>query len=346
MARRRATKRKTEPKAEKQSAEELPKGDKEASRRAKRVKAPAAAKSIEEPEIIEDKRNMEDLWQAAFPVGTEWDQMDAVYEIKWDFTNLENSFEEGGVLHGKKVYIFGCTEPQMVFIKGEGKVICIPAVVAVVFPFPPSDKIGVKSVQRENEEIIPMKEMKMAWAPYFPLEDRLSQVERFKSHQIFTLSCTQRRAALKHLKIERIKKYDYCLPYFYNPLKEDEEEQNTVVQIMYPTEPPVVCDFDWDMDDLEEFADEKIKDEVLPESEKEEFKKFIKEKVKESKKAQREAKEARKMAVEEMDEKTKEAYESMRFYKFYPVQKPDTPDISSVKSPFINRYYGKAHEVF
>jgi len=39
-------------------------------------------------------------------------------------------------------------------------------------PFPPSDKIGINSVQRENEEIVPMKAMKMAWVPYVPLEDR------------------------------------------------------------------------------------------------------------------------------------------------------------------------------
>jgi hypothetical protein len=38
--------------------------------------------------------------------------------------------------------------------------------------FPPSDKIGINSVQRENEEILPMKAMKMAWVPYVPLEDR------------------------------------------------------------------------------------------------------------------------------------------------------------------------------
>ncbi|KAG6515193.1 hypothetical protein ZIOFF_025578 [Zingiber officinale] len=39
-------------------------------------------------------------------------------------------------------------------------------------PIPPFDKIGVKSVQREKEEVIPMKTMKMAWVPYIPLEDR------------------------------------------------------------------------------------------------------------------------------------------------------------------------------
>lgn len=45
-------------------------------------------------------------------------------------------------------------------------------VLQVVSPFPPSDKIGINSVQREAEEIIPMKQMKMDWVPYIPLEDR------------------------------------------------------------------------------------------------------------------------------------------------------------------------------
>lgn len=42
----------------------------------------------------------------------------------------------------------------------------------VVSPFPPSDKLGITSVQRESEEIVPMKQMKMDWVPYIPLENR------------------------------------------------------------------------------------------------------------------------------------------------------------------------------
>ncbi|KAK1325267.1 hypothetical protein QJS10_CPA01g00390 [Acorus calamus] len=297
-----------------------------------------------EPEVLPDKRNLEDLWKKAFPVGTEWDQLDDVYNVKWDFTNLENVFEEGGELYEKKVYLFGCTEPQLVYWKDGQKVMCIPVVVAVVSPFPPSDKVGLKSIQREKEEIIPMKKMKMTWAPYIPEENRQSQVERLKSN-IFTMTCTQRRAALKHLKLERIKEYEYCLPYFYQPLKEDELEQDTIVTIVYPMEPPVICEFDWELDDLEEFTDDMITNEVLPEDQKNAFKEFVKGQVRESKKKQREVKEARKKAIKEMDEATKTALENMRFYKFYPVQTPDTPDISDVKVPFINRYYGKAHMV-
>jgi len=155
----------------------------------------------------------------------------------------------------------------------------------------------------------------------------------------------QRRASLNQLKQERIKKYEYCLPYFYQPFKEDEIEQDTVVQIMYPKEPPVVCDFDWDLDDVEEFTDNLVQEEVLTEDSKEDFKKFVIERVTEEKKKQREVREARKKAIESTSPETKAAFENMRFYKFYPVQSPNTPDISNVKVPFINRYYGKAHEV-
>lgn len=339
---RKGAKRKVSQRKEAETAQDKHQEPKKATSRAKRVKTSVPES---EPEYFEDKRNLEDLWKAAFPVGTEWDQLDAVYQFKWNFSNLEDAFEEGGKLHGKKVYLFGCTEPQLVSFKGESKIICIPVVVAVVSPFPPSDKIGVNSVQREAEEIIPMKQMKMDWVPYIPLENRGNQVESLHS-QIFILSCTQRRAALKHLKIDRLKKYEYCLPYFYQPFKEDELEQSTEVPIIFPSEPkPVFCEFDWELDELEDFTDNLIKEEELSEDQKEAFKDFVKEKVREAKKANREAREARKKVLEEMNEETKAAFENMRFYKFYPVQTPDSPDITNVKASFINRYYGKAHEV-
>ncbi|ERM94326.1 uncharacterized protein LOC18422354 [Amborella trichopoda] len=337
---RRGDKRK---KNESNSPEELPKRSTKASRGGKRVKAPAAPKPIEEPEIIEDQRNLEDLWKAAFPVGTEWDLLDSVYKTNWNFSNLENAFEANGVLYEKTLYIFGCTEPQMIDFSGTQKIICIPVVVAVVSPFPPSDKIGIKSVQMEGETIVPMKEMKMDWVPYIPFEDRGISVERLKS-QIFTLSCTQRRAALKHLKTDRIKKYDYCLPYFYDPRKEDDTELETTVQLMYPMEPPVVCEFDWSFDEVEDFTDDLIKEEKLPEDQKEKFMNYVKEQVREAKKQQREAKEARRKAIEDMSEEKRIGLQNMRFYKFYPVQTPDTPPIPN-KCSYINRYYGKAHQV-
>ncbi|KAF5765710.1 putative protein HEAT INTOLERANT 4 [Helianthus annuus] len=311
------------------------------ARKAKRAKASKEA----EPEFFDEQRELEDLWKQIFPVGTEWDQLDLLSEYNWNFKNLEDAFEEGGVLHGKKVYLFSCTEPQLLFFNGQSKVTCIPVVVAIVSPFPPSDKIGINSVQRESEEIVDMKRMKMDWVPYISLAKRGSQVERLKS-QIYILTCVQRRAGLRHLTMDRVKKFEYCLPYFYHPFKEDETEQSTIVDIMYPIEPkPVVCEFDWELDDLEDFANDLIAAEELSEDQKDAFKEFVKEKVREGKRANREAREKRKKAREEMSQEKVAAFENMRFYKFYPVATPDTPDVSSVKSPFINRYYGKAHQV-
>ncbi|XP_040938281.1 protein HEAT INTOLERANT 4 isoform X3 [Gossypium hirsutum] len=314
-------KQETEVKASSSSQENQKENHKLASK-AKRAKS---SKPQPQPEYFEDKRNLEDLWKAAFPVGTEWDQLDSVYQFNWNFSNLEEAFEEGGKLYGKKVYLFGCTEPQLVRYKGENKVICIPVVVAVVSPFPPSDKIGINSVQREAEEIVPMKQMKMDWVPYIPLENRV---------------------ALKQMNIDRLKKYEYCLPYFYQPLKEDELEQSTEVQIIFPAEQkPVFCEFDWELDELDEFTDQLIEADELDKDKKDAFKEFVKEKVREAKKVNRQAREACKKALEEMSEETKAAFENMRFSKFYPIPTPDTPDVSNVKAPFINRYYGKAHEV-
>ncbi|KAL0378768.1 UNVERIFIED_CONTAM: protein HEAT INTOLERANT 4 [Sesamum radiatum] len=274
------------------SGDAEPEPSKEAAAKGRRKRA-KVSKPETEPEYFPEKRNLEDLWEQVFPVGT------------------EDAFEEGGELHNKKVYLFGCTEPQLVSFQGQGKVTMIPVVVAVVSPFPPSDKIGIKSVQRETEEIVPMKQMKMDWVPYIPLENR---------------------AGLKHLKIDRVKKFEYCLPYFYHPFQEDELEQSTVVELLFPIDPkPVFCEFDWELDELEEFTDKLIEEEELPADQKEPFKDFVKEKVREAKKANREARETRKKTLAEMSQETRAAFENMRFYKFYPVPTPDTPDVSNVK---------------
>ncbi|CAN6250506.1 unnamed protein product [Urochloa humidicola] len=94
------------------------------------------------------------------------------------------------------------------------------------------------------------------------------------------------------------------------------------------------------MDDIEDYAYEN-KD--VPEDEKERFKEFLKKKVREGKRELKQAKEARKKAIDDMDPKTKEAFENIKFYKFYPVKTPDAPDVTNVKSRYINKYYRNAH---
>ncbi|KAF2576391.1 hypothetical protein F2Q70_00004959 [Brassica cretica] len=45
----------------------------------------------ETDEYLKEKRNLEYLWKAAFPVGT-----DALCGLNWDFKHLEEALEEGG----------------------------------------------------------------------------------------------------------------------------------------------------------------------------------------------------------------------------------------------------------
>ncbi|KAI4994785.1 hypothetical protein ZWY2020_034688 [Hordeum vulgare] len=63
------------------------------------------------------------------------------------------------------------------------------------------ERFGLMYPFWENEEIVPMRAMKMAWVPYVPLEDRLSRIDSLKT-KIFTLGYTQQRSALKCLKEE------------------------------------------------------------------------------------------------------------------------------------------------
>ncbi|OQU88476.1 hypothetical protein SORBI_3002G041400 [Sorghum bicolor] len=283
----------------------------------------------------------EDLWWSAFPIGTQWESIDKINEFNWNFENLEKILEEGGELYGKTVYLFGGTEPQLLDVNGEWKIVLVPVVVVVDCPFPPSDKIGINFVQTGKEEIVPMKEMKMAWVPYVPLEDRFVRIESLKT-KIFTLCCTQRRSALKHMKTERANKFYYCMPY-YMPLNPPEDEDGTAVTAIYPLDPPIFCDFYLELDDYEVLAARIVRDEGLPEDEGEKIEEFLKEKAKQREIEVEQAEETRKKAIEDMDPKQREAFENIKFYKFYPVKTPDTPGVNIVKSRYINKYYLNAH---
>ncbi|CAN6229909.1 unnamed protein product [Urochloa humidicola] len=178
-----------------------------------------------EMEFFPEQRNLEDLWLYAFPDGPGWQDNDYIEDFEWNFENLEETLEEGGQLYGKTVYLFGSTEPQLLYVNGETKIVIIPVVVAVDCPFPPSDKIGINSFHLGKEEIVPMEAMKMAWVPYVPLEDRLSGTDSLKT-KIFTLDYTQQSSALEHFETGR-----FCMPY-YMPLQRIEDEGHTQINTM------------------------------------------------------------------------------------------------------------------
>lgn len=291
----------------------------------KRVK-PQPAEYLEEP------RSLEGLWKAAFPVGTPRSKLDSplYHSFKWDFSNLERELEEGGKLYKKnsKVYLFGATEEAIV---QQVMVVLIPVVVAVVSASPPSNELGLVENEGEVEEIIPMKRLKMDWAPYVPLDKRALKA----GPEIFVLRCTQRRAALKHKHVKGngdLVKFEYAVPYLdpaaqlmHREVEDDQEEEEEY--------------FSANDDQLEElyFSGEDEgqvieEDHVKVEEGEEEAKRDnINGQIREGRGG------GRRRSLENM---------RMRIYKFYPIQTADsTPDISEVKNAFVNRYYGSAHEI-
>ncbi|GKD04296.1 heat intolerant 4-like protein, partial [Tanacetum coccineum] len=59
-----------------------------------------------------------------------------------------------------------------------------------------------------------------------------------------------------------------ALTNYYNPFAKDETEESTIVELLYLVEHPFYCEFDWEVDKVEE---------ELSEDQKDAFKKFLKE---------------------------------------------------------------------
>ncbi|XP_068317259.1 protein HEAT INTOLERANT 4-like [Pyrus communis] len=321
----------------------------------KRVKA-SEPKSKPEPEhLVEEPRKLKDLWKAAFPVGKGWHGMDSVHkEFKWDFLNLERAFEENGRLNHEvlgnddNVYLFGTIECHCQR-KDEVEV---PVLVAVVSPYPPSDELRIKPLDGAEVRVT-MKELNMDWIPCIPLYKRDSDTQVIKYPQIFVLGCTERRSdALNYTKDESFVK----LQYFFPCLDDHKEEEDD-------------CRARGEVDEVAKFIIEEMieGDDELSPIVKAGLKEYVEDKLFEAKRNGRENKDSSNSVfsfVQAMIEdggfkrrssnkgantlrrfSREEGFGSRRIYKFYPVQTPETPDISRAKYRFINKYYGKPHEV-
>ncbi len=125
------------------------------------------------------KEEYEDVWEHVYLAGTEWSQIEEVQQEEWDFEHLDDALTYGE-LSSKMVHLFGATEPQLIMRDEEdvkGSIIPVPVIIAVESARPPPSTIGIKSVQRTEEEIIPMSSLKMAWHPHVP--DNLTGSRRF-----------------------------------------------------------------------------------------------------------------------------------------------------------------------
>ncbi|GKB17229.1 heat intolerant 4-like protein, partial [Tanacetum coccineum] len=211
----------------------------------------------------------------------------------------------------------------------------------VVSPFPPTHKIGMYSMDGYNK-VVEMKRLGMHWDPYIQIKNR-SHFHTGSSSwkhepQIFVLSCADRKTSLESVKhFNRRLLLEDCVPYFDNPLK-----KQTCVDIRYPSEPePVICKFDLEMDDLEEFTYKLIEAKELSKHHKDGFKEYVSIKLQEIQRANDE------VSLQLSRGEVAAAFKNTRFYKFYPVPTSETPVTHQWKmSRTIKGYYGGAHGIF
>lgn len=288
----------------------------------------------------------DEVWKSVYLAGTEWDQLKDVYSIDWQFDHLDDILTEGEH-NDKKVHLFGTTEPQLIQRDEKdtkGEVIPVPVVIAVISDVAPPDTVGIKSVQRAEEEIVPMSEVRMGWHAYAP--DNVALSRRFKPN-VFVLKCNERRARLRNMSEADTHKYDYVLPYFIKPDQMGNVDEDTNVQVLADLEgrnAPLMCEYDYEMDDFNDFLEETIKENDLdPSKHTEPLKKAIREAVKGTKLKHKKEREERQKRIDAISPADREAMKSMKLLKFYPEN--EWPDVSKVKSSFINRYYGHASKV-
>lgn len=126
----------------------------------------------------------------------------------------------------------------------------------------------------------------------------------------------------------------------------EDDIPDTTVNIMVELEEggkPLVFDYDYELDDLDEFVPEKMKDEELDPKHEEKLREEIKKQVKARKLEQKTEKLAKQKQVDDLSPEEKESLKEMKIYKFYPQN--DEPNVQELKVSFINRYYQHATEV-
>jgi hypothetical protein len=294
----------------------------------------------------------EEVWRDVYLSGTEWEQQRQVLEYDWDFSHLDEALTSGALKDAPMVHLFGASEPQLVVASEDdtaGSVIPIPVIVAVVSTRPPPAVVGIKSVQRAEEEIIPMANIRMGWHARPP--DNAPKRNAPKA-TLFVLKCTERRARLRNMDEEAVHKYDYVLPYIIRPGQNDEDAPDTNVQVLVDKledqTNPVMLEFDYEMDDLDEFVAELIEEQELDAAKHTEpMKTAIRAAVTAQKLKYKAEKEARKARLDDISPEERESIAGMKLYKFYPSNEEEKyPDVTGHKSKYINRYYGQADMLF
>ena len=284
----------------------------------------------------------QEVWRDVFFAGTAWHELKQVEEFEWNFDHLDDALNKGGDLQGKQIHLFGVTEPQLV----EGNVLLVPAIVAVECKHPPPSLVGITSVQRSSEEIIPMSALEMQWHPHVP---NLALGRADYKARVHVLKCALRRTRLPRMQEADVRKYDYVLPYILRSDQKDDITLQTELRVFVAIEgrdAPLVLEYDIELDNLDDFIAEQIESNdglTTKKNHDKQIRKAITEAIFDAEHNFAMEKAARKKLIDDMPEELKRSVKQMRLSKFYPRNK--SPDLSKFKSKFVNRYYGHANVV-
>eukprot|EP00301_Raphidiophrys_heterophryoidea_P024862 c819_g1_i1.p1 GENE.c819_g1_i1~~c819_g1_i1.p1 ORF type:complete len:391 (+),score=140.54 c819_g1_i1:91-1263(+) len=351
------------PKTKKRAQQDDAKAEAPAAKRAKKEeKKPKPAEAVVDDDVNDssDDEEVNEWWKDVYMVGCEWDAYDKVFEeVKWEFDNLAKAMAEDGILKTTDLipHVFGATEPQLInldkshgaasnLIRSEGeKLVQVPVYIVVLSPVPLPSRVGVKSVMMAQESIKPMREYRMAWVPLEGKETVAAGHRRKKSDKdILVLKTLQRRAVLQHLNEERKCKSNYCNPYIFLPHKQKPEDPSTTINFFADVDNnSIPVEFDWEMDDFKEFVSDLAKEFSLNEEKEQELKDLIKAEVKKTKEKIKKETDAKQKELDDIPDDVKEKLKQTRIMKFYPTN--TFPNIDHIKTPFVNRYFGKADEV-
>ena len=314
------------------------------------------------PSVEEVERKWE-AWKEVFLVGTEWNCYDEAYKVDWDFDHLhdflfydeeiankskeENDEEEQKppehtLPKDKKCFVFGSTEPQLI----AGNMVYIPVLIAVVSDLAPPTKIGIKSVQMVNEEIVEMKKVKMSWTPFIPKQNQTKNINYDNLPTVYALHCNLRRNMLKKMKEEDVRMYEYCLPYCFRPdrvIEEIKKDNSGSIELLYVLDKTGSVQFSYDPeeDDINTIIEEVCEDNDLDAATfTPKLKEFIKDEVKKFKESLQQKIDTKQTEIDKLSEQERKSLNEMKVFKFYPQNK--TPDLTGLKVAYVNRYYGKA----
>eukprot|EP00013_Stygamoeba_regulata_P027495 CAMPEP_0177652552 /NCGR_PEP_ID=MMETSP0447-20121125/13197_1 /TAXON_ID=0 /ORGANISM="Stygamoeba regulata, Strain BSH-02190019" /LENGTH=382 /DNA_ID=CAMNT_0019155817 /DNA_START=30 /DNA_END=1178 /DNA_ORIENTATION=+ len=291
-------------------------------------------------------------WKIVSLVGTEFDVAREVQGQNWDFDHLEQALSEDGDLGGsnKQVILFGSTEAQSLGTD----IHIVPYIVAVVGDIDLPTSVGVKSVQREEEEIIPLEKMRMRWENW-----NESGEDRCENPSVFYLKCLVRVASQSTYKEDELVKWQYVHPHVFLPQLKDESLSITNTAVTY--DPPqeasdkagsdekpaqqraISFTFDFKDDDKDDIVEEVLEDHGLDAAvHKAGVEAAIDKAVESHKSTLRRLRAERQEKIEALKAAGKlEEIQNIKIIKFYPQDKIT----EAWRAKQVNRYWGHATEV-